>query len=102
MASYDELHDLTHDSGLLDRVEVAVIVAAHGIIGGGAGNQPQRNKWAGQALSAPRAMATKLLPGVLAANKDADVAAIEAATDTMIQSNVDSLVDLFADLIVTV
>jgi hypothetical protein len=99
MASYAELHDLSHDSALLDRVEMAVVVAAHSIIGGGAGNQAQRNKWAGQALAAPRVTASKLLPGVLAANKDATVENIKAATDSVIQGNVDSLVDLFADLI---
>ena len=97
MATYTELHELGSDQTLIDRVETAVIIAAHGIVGGSASNQAQRNKWAKTALESPRGTAKHMLPGVLAANKELSVATIQGATDSAIQNNVDALVDLFAD-----
>jgi hypothetical protein len=99
MATYQELHDLGQNSDLLDTVETAVIKAAQGIVGGSASNQGQRDKWAAQAFESPRHIAGKMLPGVLATNSDSSVATILGASDAAFQTNVDDLVDLFADLI---
>jgi len=100
MATYSELHDLLKDSQLLDKIEVAVIIAAHSFVGGGATNQIQLDKWAEQTFSNPRSMAKRLIPFVLAANKGVVVADIKNATDNAIQNNVSAAIDLFADLIV--
>lgn len=99
MATYTELHDLLNDGALLDKIDVAVIIAAHGFVGGSALNQPQLDKWAEQTFSNPRAMSKRLLPFVLAANKDATASNIKSAADTAIQTNVNAAIDLFADLI---
>lgn len=100
MASYQELHELSHNGNLLDKIEIAIGIAAYGIIGGAASNQASLNKWAESALSNPRTMANRFLPGILAANKDATPQQILDATDMQMQTNVDSLIDLFADLMV--
>jgi len=99
MATYAQLHELMHDSNLIDKVEIAVIVAAQGIVNGGETNQVQRNKWAAQAFKAPRYTAKNILPAVLAKNKDLSVTAIQGAGDSAIQANVDEVINLFADLI---
>lgn len=101
MATYEELHELKSNSKLLDKVETACIIAAGGIVSDGSPptNQVQRLKWAAETFERPRAMAAKMLPAVLAANKDATVGNIQGATDVAIQANVDTSVDLFADLI---
>lgn len=100
MATYSELHDLLNDSGLLDKIEVAVIVAAHSFVGGSAVNQAQLDKWSEQTFSSPRNMAKRLIPFVLAANAGATVETIQSAADNAIQTNVNAAIDLFADLIV--
>ena len=101
MATYAEIHELLNDSTLLDKIEIAAIIAAQGIVGDGSppANQAQRLKWAAETLSSTRLSAKKLIPFVLAANSGLSVSAIQGAADTAIQTNVDSAVDLFADLI---
>ena len=99
MAIYSELHDLLNDGALLDKIEVAAIIAAHDIVGGSAANQIQLDKWAEQTLGNPRSMAKRLIPFVLAANKGVTVAQIQGATDNAVQANVNAAINLFADLI---
>lgn len=102
MATYAELYQLINNNDLLDKIQVAAIVAAHGIVGTQTppANQSQREKWAVQVFSSPRSVANKLVPFVLAANKGAATAQITGAADTAIQANVDAAIDLFADLII--
>jgi hypothetical protein len=98
MATYLELFNLRNDSDLQDKVVVAVVIAAEAIRVDGSppANQAQRLVWAGTAMENPKAEAERMLWAVLAANKDATVATIQAATDAAIQTQVDAAVDLFA------
>ena len=98
MATYLELFGLKNDSGLQDRVTVAVIVAAEGVRTDASppANQAQRLAWAGTAMADPKAESVRMLWALLAANKDATTAAILAADDATLQSKVDAAVDLFA------
>jgi len=99
MATYNELRGLFNSSDLKNRVSVACIVAAETIRGEDVGttNHTNRLAWAKQAFSNPNGMATQMLMALLAANKDAAVAAIEGASDAALQTKVDAAVDLFAD-----
>lgn len=98
MATYAELYNLHNDSGLKNKVAVAVLVAAEAIRieDGGTTNHTNRLIWAASALQNPQSEAIRMYWSVLAANKDLSVAQIQGATDSAIQSNVDAAVDLFA------
>ena len=98
MATYEELHSLQSNAGLLTKVETASLIAAHAIIteDGATANHANRLLWAKKASSDPRGMAKVMLPLVLAANKDASEQVIAGASDSAVQSNVDTLVDVFA------
>lgn len=97
MANYDELQSIMNDPQLTDKVEVACIIAAQGIIGGTETNQAAREKWAALVFSNPRNMAKRMLPVVVAANAGQTIATITGASDVAIQNNVDQAVDLFAN-----
>lgn len=99
MATYDELRALFSHNVLRNRIEVACIVAAEAIRTEEAGttNHANRLLWAKQAFEQPRPVSERMLMALLAANRDADVAAITGATDVQIQAQVDAAVDLFAD-----
>ena len=98
MATYQELFDLYNNSAMLDRVSVAVAVAAETVMNesGATTNHANRYLWARQAMISPRDEAKKFLMVVLAANKGASVAAIQSATDAQIQTNIDAAIDLMA------
>ena len=98
MATYSELYGLWNESGLKNRVTVAVIVAAETVQGEDAGtpNHASRLLWASVSLRNPAQAANAMFRLVLAANKDATIEAILGATDIAIQSAVDDAVDLFA------
>ena len=99
MASYQELFDLRRNQELLDKVTVAVIVAAETVFAedGGTANHANRIIWAREASINPRAMAEVFMSAVLAANKAATVGNISGAADSAIQTNVDDVIDNFAD-----
>jgi len=99
MATYAELRGLFNNTELQNKIEVACIVAAETIRGEDPGttNHTNRLVWAKQTFNAPRNMSEKMLMAVLAANKDLTTAAILAATDAAIQTNVNAAVDVFAD-----
>ncbi len=90
MATYTELRDLFSDDTLRNRVEVAVIVAADGLLAGTPTTDQQ--KWATAVFDSPRREGNKAYMAVLAANSGATVAQIQSATDAAIQANVDSVV----------
>lgn len=96
MATYTEIRNLFQDADLRNKVTTAIIIAADGIL-----NEPSptvpRKAWANKVFSNPEAEARRVFMSVLAANKDATVAAIQGATDAAIQTNVDDAVDLFID-----
>lgn len=100
MATYLELRSLLRgESDLTQKVETAVIIAADTINSesGATGNHTNRLVWAKQALANWASKASDILPAVIAANSGATVANIRNASDSAIQSNVDSVIDLFAD-----
>lgn len=95
MATYSELRALFNDSDLMEKVEVATVIAANTLI---AGTPTTAEKaWAATVFSSPKAEAQKAVMSVLAANSDATVATIQAATDASIQTNVDTIVPILVD-----
>ena len=98
MATYLELHALREDDDLLKKTLVAVTIAALNVKDDASppGNQVDREAWAARALSDPSAMARKFYPLLLAANKDASVAAIQGASDAAILTAVEGAIDLFS------
>ena len=99
MATYQELFDLRHNQVLLDKVTVAVIVAAETVFSepGGTTNHANRVIWAREASINPRGMAFVFMSAVLAANKSAAVENIIEAPDDAIQTNVKAVINNFAD-----
>ena len=99
MATYEELFDLRRNQPLLDKVTVAVIVAAETVFAedGATPNNANRLIWAREASIRPRTMAEVFMSSVLAANKAATVPNISGAPDATIQTNVDDVIDNFAD-----
>lgn len=96
MATYAELFELRGNSGLKNKVTVAVIVAAEAIRATDPPDTAPRIAWAKAAFENPSGEAGRMLMAVLAANKDADVSQIENASDGAIQTQVDAAVDVFA------
>jgi hypothetical protein len=94
MASYAEIRNLFNDSDLLNKVTTATIIYAHSAIASATANQ---KKWIAQALQSPTSEAKKILMGVLAANKDLEVSAIQGATDAVIQAQVDLIAPILID-----
>ncbi len=92
MATYQELFDLRSDSSLRNKVAVACVKKAQALLAGGT---PTANEVAraSSTLSSPIAQADKLFAYVLAANSAATVSQIQNATDTAIQTNVDTAAD---------
>jgi len=97
MATYTELRELFGNSELLNKVEVAVIVAADGLLGGTPA--PKDKAWAAAAFSNPKAEANKALKAVLADNKDNTVAQITGASDAAIQTKVTAVVPVLVDVL---
>ena len=98
MATYNELFSLMQNSGLRNKIAVAVGVSADGIRteSDATPNHANRLIWAKSAFEQPMHAAEQVLWSVIIANKDASVAQIQGATDAAIQSNVDAVIDLFA------
>jgi hypothetical protein len=96
MATYAELLSLQADEALFNKVRVACWVAADTIRAEAdtVPNHTARVAWAKRVFESPDAMARVLMPAVLAQNKAASVAAINGATDALVQSAVDAAVDV--------
>ena len=98
MATYLELRQLMNDADLPNRVDVATIVFAEGLL---SGTPTAADKaWASLVFSNPSSEGMKVLMAVLAANKAATLAQIQSATDETLQTQVDliapNLVDALA------
>ena len=94
MASYAEIRSLFNDSELLNRVTTATIIYAHNAI---SGSTLAQKKWIANALSNPIAESKKILMGVLAANNGLAVEAIQSASDSAIQAQVDLIAPVLID-----
>lgn len=92
MATYPELFDLRTDSGLRNRIAVAVSVKAQALIDG-ANPTAAQIAWANEAIRDPEGKAATLQNYVLAANRNATVQQIQSATDAAVQENVNDAVD---------
>jgi hypothetical protein len=95
MATYQELRGLFNDSDLMEKTEVAVVVAANDLVGGTPTTADKA--WIAAALANPSAEAQKALMNVLAANKGLSVAQIQNATDSALQTNVNAVVPILVD-----
>lgn len=99
MATYLELFSIRSEPELVEKLTVAVVVAAEAIRVDVAPptNQVNRLKWASQVFANPSVEARSMLWAVLAANKSLTLAQITGASDAAIQTNVDAAIDVFAD-----
>ena len=99
MATYTELYSLmSGQSELKNKITVAVIVAAESIRNEDVGTTNHANRliWASQAFLSPSSMAEKMLMAVLASNKDQTVSTINSASDEILQTCVNNVIDIFA------
>ena len=99
MATLEELYSLNNKSALKNKVTAACIIAAETVMNelDTVDNHANRLVWAKAVFANPSGEANRMFMAILAANADADVAVILAATDAAIQTNVDDHIDLFAD-----
>jgi hypothetical protein len=91
MATYLELLNLSADADLRDRTKTAVTISAQALIDGTPTVDQQ--KWAASVLGSPGTEAAKALRYVLAVNNGLSVVAIQGASDSAIQAQVDAAVD---------
>ena len=98
MATYIELRQIFGNGDLLNRIEVACIVAASIIQSEDAGtaNHANRLLWAASVFASSRPWAEKMLMALLASNRASTVQQITGATDETLQTLVNATVNLFA------
>jgi len=99
MATYIELRQLFGQGDLLNKIEVACVIAAEAVRTEDAGTTNHANRliWAKRTFSSPRGVAEQMMMAILAANNALSVAQITGSSDSAIQTKVDAAVDLFAD-----
>ncbi len=98
MATYAELSDLSGSNVLLDRVTVAITIAAINIVSEAASttNNAKRLVWAKSAFINPSRQSKPFLNALLAANAGVTVANINSVTDAQIQTQVASVINIFS------
>ena len=98
MATYDELLTANANTALLNKVRVAVVVAATAVMteSDQTANHANRLKWAKDVFADPGEAGKRMMWPVLAQNKAATLAAITGATDATVQTAVDAAVNVFA------
>lgn len=98
MATYDELLQANGNTGLINKVRVAVVVAATNIMTeeDTTDNHANRMLWAKTVFSDPAAAGLKMMWPVLAQNRVLTLSQITGAADVDVQSAVDSAVNVFA------
>ena len=89
MATLQELRGLFNDSDLLEKVEAALIISANDLLSGAP--TAAQTSWAAHVFTNPRTEAKKAVMAVLASNSSATTGQILGASDTAIQTNVDSV-----------
>lgn len=92
MATYAELYDLRTNSALKNKITVAVGVKAAAILDAGTPTAAQV-AWAKEAIENPASKADALLNYLLASNASATTGQITGATDSAIQTKVNTAVD---------
>jgi len=96
MATYTELFSLFSDSALREKVASGVAVKADAVRADGAATTEQKI-WAEKAFSNPNGEAKRFLIALLAANQSASLSDIQNASDSLIQTGVDNVFQLFVD-----
>ena len=98
MASYTEIASIFGHDELRNRIQVACLVAAETVVkeDSGTPNHANRLLWAKGVFMNSRPTAEHIMPYLLAANRSATVQGIIGATDAVIQTAVDGVVDVFA------
>ena len=91
-ATYQELAGVLENNTLSGKLRIAVVIKAHSILQE-ASPSAARVQWASEALVNPGAKIAQVLNYLVAANNAAAITAITAATDAVIQTNVDSAID---------
>ena len=99
MATYIELRGLYGNGDLINRIEVACIVAAEKIRTEAAdtANHANRLVWAKSTFSSTRPVAERMLMALLAANRALTVDQLTGVSDEGLQTAVDNAVNIFAD-----
>lgn len=99
MATFTELKAATSDPGLLDRIAVAVAIAAQGINAESAATpyHDRRKKWAADALRAPAYHAEQMVWALVAQYKDVPIAQITGATDAQLLAGVTAMLPMVAE-----
>ena len=98
MATYNELLTASSNEGLINKIKVAVVVAAE-IIRTELVNtpkHPERLIWAKQVFTNPDAEVNRMVWAVLAQNRAATLVQITGADDATVQTAVNAAVDVFA------
>ncbi len=98
MATYLELRQLFENGDLLNKIDVACIIAAEAIRveAPATANHANRLLWATSVFADPRPASRKMLMAMLASNAALTSAQIIAATDAILQTKVTAAVDIFA------
>jgi len=92
MATYAELQTLRSDSGMQDRVTVAVAKKAQSLLAAVSPTAAEVT-WAASAIASPTSEMPGMLNYVLAANSASTTAVILAASDATLQAAVDTAAD---------
>ena len=95
MASYVDIRSIWNDvsnDGLKAQVEVATVIAAEAKLSSGTATASEQ-KWAGSVLADPKGEAQKAMLSVIASNNGLTIAQMQGATDSDVQTKVDSVVD---------
>lgn len=99
MATYAELLTASGDTGLINKLRVAVVIAAEKVRteAPATTNHANRLLWAKAVYANPATEGQRMMWAVLAQNQAATLAAITGATDSAVQTAVDAAVDVFAN-----
>jgi len=98
MATYAELLEAAADVALLDKIQVACVVAAETIRNEATSvsNHTERLKWAQKVFIDPGSERNRMIWAVLAQNRAFALAQITGASDASVQTAVDAAVNVFA------
>lgn len=98
MATYAELLKASTNEIIINKIRVAVVIAAE-LVRTEADTTPkhaERLAWAKNVYANPDGEAQRMVWAVLAQNKDATLTAIEGASDATVQSAVNAAINVFA------
>lgn len=90
MATYTELRNAFSNDDLRNRIVMATVIAAYGLLE----STPTAadRAWVSSVFANPESEGRKAFMGVLASNVSLEISAIEAASDAAIQTQVDIVV----------